>query len=95
MTGSTVSRSWRLRAARTSCFLVREVPEQGRRTHARGDGNGLQRHFRAVLAEALAGGGDDLVDVARSIGTERLAVYCAVHLPRLATQGLRDTVTGW
>ena len=68
-------------------FLVGEIPEQGGRAHAGGDGDGLQRHFGAVFAEALPGRGDDFVHVARGICAERPAVYCPVHLPRVATPG--------
>ena len=75
-------------------FLVGEIPEKGGGTHAGGDGDGLQRHLGAVLAEALAGRGDDFVHVARGICAERPAVYCPVHLPRVATRRVREPVTG-
>jgi len=76
-------------------FLVGEVPEQRGRADAGGNGDGLKRDFRAVLPEALAGGGDDLIDVPRGIGAERPAVCYPVHLLRLATRSLsREITTG-
>jgi len=46
-----------------------------------------------VLTEALAGRGNDLIDVACGIRAERPAVYCPVHLLRVATPGRREPVT--
>src|SRR5438128_11725448 len=43
--------------------LVRKVPEEGGRTHAGAVGDRLEGDIRAVLAEALQGSRDDLLDV--------------------------------